>query len=499
MIFPKILLPFFILILFTGSCYKEHIVFDSHPNEELELPLILAFNEKDCFFDEESNSFCFSIPEDSILNYAPFVQFQDYSTILINGHPLTNDAINNLGTVNIKENYRVNITTQDHTEEFTLRFTTLPIVRIVSRSNILNDPKLIARLTINPPINNADVVTSFVGIDYRGASSIVNPKKSYGFTFLEGMDIDDTVSEGLFGWKENEDWILDAVYNDEAKFRNKISFEIWEAMNPTEHVSIQSKFVELYFNNSYQGLYCLNEQMNPEQLDLLDSDGVLYKTVNWESGTIFKSLSSQPPGYTDLWQGWEQKYPHPSYEIDWEPLYDLRDWAINDSDQEFIDNLSNHIDLENIIDYYLFINLIGAFDNHGKNMFWVSPSEDAPFFIVPWDLDASWGRDWDTEPLFPVRIKINDNKLFERLLALNPDNFKGQLQNKWNSLRANAWSSNNIKMLLDENFEELMKTNVIELDNARWGKAADLYQERIYIHNWMVDQFNLLDTYFNDL
>jgi len=85
------------------------------------------------------------------------------------------------------------------------------------------------------------------------------------------------------------------------------------------------------------------------------------------------------------------------------------------------------------------------------------------------------------------------------LLLLNPDNFKNKLQSKWNNLRANAWSSNHIKMLLDKNFEELMKNKVIQLDNARWGEKTDLYQERIYIHSWMTDQFNLLDVYFNKL
>ncbi|MBL4650248.1 MAG: CotH kinase family protein [Aureispira sp.] len=493
------LLPFLVLILFTGSCYKEQVIFAPNPNEELELPLILAFNKKDCFFDEESRSFSFSIPEDSVLNYAPFVQFQDYSTILIDGRPLSNNAINNLGTVKTKKVYTLDITTQGNTEYFTLRFTTLPIVRVVCRSNILNDPKLIARLTINLPINNTDVVSSFVGIDFRGASSILNPKKSYGFTFLDGIDMGNKVSKGLFGWKKNEDWILDAVYNDVAKFRNKLSFEIWEAMNPTEHVSIQSKFVELYLNNSFQGLYCLTEQMNPEKLGLLDSAAILYKTVEWDPSTIFESLSvSEAPAYTDLWEGWELKYPNSSSPIKWQPLYALRNWVVNESDQEFIDNVSTHLNLDNIVEYYLFINLIGAFDNHGKNMFWLKPS-NAPFFIVPWDLDTSWGRGGDRASLLPVQVVITYNKLFHRLLELNPDNFKSKLQNKWNNLRSNAWTNNNIETLLDEKFEELMRTNVIELDNARWGETVDLDQERIYIHSWMNDQFNLLDAYFNNL
>jgi hypothetical protein len=488
------------LTVFISACYKELVIFDSFPNEDLELPLILALNDKDCFFDYESNSFRFSIGEDSIENFSPFIEFQEHSSIFIDDVPLTNNAINNLGTIKTQKSYKVSITTLDDTEEFTLRFTTLPILRIVSHNEFKDDPKSLAQITIYAPKYNMDVMSSFVGMELRGASSQVNPKKSYGFTFLRDKNINNKTSKAVFDWAENEDWILDAVYNDQTKFRNKLSFEIWEAMNPSKNASIQSEFVEVYMNNDYLGLYCLNEQMNAEQLGLENSEAVIYKTISWGANTIFESLSSgQPPGYTNLWQGFQQKYPSPSYEIKWDPLYDLRDWAVNDSDQEFIDNASTQVDLENIIDYYIFINLIGAFDNHGKNMFWISPSIGEPFSIIPWDLDASWGRDWDSSPLLPLRITSDDNKLFERLLVLSPDNFTTRLKNRWSNLRTTLATINNINSLLDHQFEQLMKTDVIELENTRWGQGIDLYSERTFIHNWLVEQVGLLDAYFNDL
>lgn len=493
---------FLLLILVTSisACYKELVIFDSFPNEDLELPLILALDDKDCFFDHESNSFRFSIGADSIQNFSPFIEFQEHSSILINDIPLTNNAINNLGTIKTKESYKLSITTLDNTKEFTLRFTTLPIARIVSHNEFKDDPKSLAHITIYAPKYNMDVMSSFIGIELRGGSSQKNPKKSYGFTFLEDKNINSRISKTVFDWKENKDWILDAVYNDHTKFRNKLSFEIWEAMNPAKHASIRSEFVELYLNNDYIGLYCINEQMNAEQLDLQDSEAVIYKTIAWDDNTVFKSLpSSQAPGYTHLWEGFLQKYPSPSEQAKWQPLYDLRDWAVNSNDQEFIDNASTHVDLENIIDYYIFINLVGAFDNHGKNMFWMSPNTETPFSIIPWDLDASWGRDWDSQPLLPIRVISDDNKLFERLLALSPDNFTTRLKTRWNNLRTNFATINNMNLHLNNQFEQLMRTDVIELENARWGQGIDMYSERAFIQNWLVDQFNIVDAHFNDL
>lgn len=486
--------------IFMAACHKEEILFAASPNEELELPLIIDFDRKSCFFDEESNSFRYSIGEDSILNFSPFVQFQEHSTITINDIPLANNMVNNLGTIKINENYAVCITTNDEINHFTLSFTTFPIIRIVTRSKIKDNPKLLARLSINYPTDDIPSMNSFIEIDYRGSSSQKHQKKSYGFSFLEEMNIGTNVPKGLLGWAENEDWILDAAYKDQAKFRNKVSFEIWKDMNPTEHIFIQSEFVEVFLNNSYEGLYSLNEQINPEKLDLEGSDGALYKSVAWSSNTYFKSLSSHsPPRYTDFWDDWEQKHPDSEKYIKWQSLYDLRDWVINDSDQEFIENVSTHIDLENFIDYYLFINLVGAHDNHGKNILWLKADDSTPFSIIPWDIDASWGRDWDSSPLLPVLAKIEDSDFFKRLLDLNPDNLRTRLKNKWNNLRASSWTNALIKARLDKHFDILINSGIIHLENERWRTGVDLEQERIYIHNWLTNQYTMLDLHFNDL
>jgi len=488
-----------ILIFGISSCYKEEVIFNISPNEQLELPLILAFNHRHCFFDVNSNSLCFVIPKDSIVDFSPFIEFQEHSTILINDRLLTNNSINNLGLIEIKKKYSVRITTKGKTKYLSLRFTTLPVLRVVTRNKIADEPKSLAQLTINSPINN-NIVTSFIGIELRGASSQFNPKKSYGFTFLQNKNLNNRISKSLLGCKKNESWILDAVYNDQAKLRNKLSFEIWKNMNPTKQIAIKSQFVELYLNNDYQGLYCLNEQINAEQLDLLNSTAVLYKSVNWKGGPTFEYLTSKKsPKYTDFWDGWVQKYPNPTYKIKWQPLHNLRNWVINKTDEEFVQNTLDYIDLENIIDYYLFINLIGANDNHGKNMIWMSPHDGAPFSIIPWDLDTSWGRDWDAKLRPPSIVRIHDNQLFKRLFILNSQNFRQKLKAKWNHLRQNIWSNSSILSLLDNNFRELNNTDAIQQENIRWNKNIDLQQEHLYMQNWVTNQLNLLDIYFNEI
>lgn len=487
-----------ILVLCFQSCYKEEVIFDSLPNEELELVLILELNGKDCFFDYSTNSLRYSIEQDSIQNFAPYVRFQDYSEIYFNNIPLTNKTINNLGKIKLKEEYSVRIITKGVTTNLTLTFTNLPIVRIVTPNEIIDDPQKLARFTINYPSVAKSEMTSFIGVEIRGGSSLYKPKRSYGFSFLNSMGIKSKTSKALFGWKEKEDWILNASYNDQSRVRNKISFEVWEAMNPLTHQFIQSKFVELYVNNDCQGLYCLNEQMNAEQLGLTGLEAVLYKGTAWGDGaTTFEHLLSNMPLFTDEWDGWEQKHPRPNDQINWQPLYDLRDLVVNKSDATFIGTIPSQIDFDICIDYYIFLNLISGIDNTGKNMFWVRENTSAPFFIAPWDLDATWGRFWDGFDMNSTTIATN--KLFDRLLTLNPNNFKGNLKNRWLVLRADVLAFSNLERIFENNFSTIKKSDILDIENLKWGTTIDALQEQHYINSWTLDHLAFLDVYFANL
>lgn len=487
-----------VFLFFSQSCYKEEIIFDALPDDQLELPLILALDHKDCFFDKATNSLRYSIAQDSISNFTPHVRFQDYASISIDGISLANNASNSLGKVKIGEEYVVELVTKGICKYFTLRFTNLPIVRIVTPNVIIDEPKKLARLTINSPTDASYPITSFVGIEIRGGSSQSNPKKSYGFAFLNNMSLGNKVSKSLFDWDKNEDWILDAMYNDPSRLRNKVSFEIWQAMNPLKHHGIQSKFVELYLNNDYQGIYCLNEKINAEKLGLNHPEAVLYKTTAWGDGTTtFEQLNSNMPHHSNSWDGWEQKYPIPKNRIHWAPLHQLRDFIINENDHNFSTQINTFIDLDLFIDYYIFLNLTSAFDNTGKNIIWVRQNATAPFFITPWDLDGSLGQFWDGSPTNTTTIL--SNHLFDRLLQTNSNNFKQRLKNRWFLLRGNVFSSSHLNSIYDNNFAEIGTSDILFWENLKWNSHIDIAQQQYYIINWTQDRLLFLDDYFTNL
>ena len=275
-----------VFALFFQSCYKEEVVYDYELDHSLELPLILRINNKDCGFDLESNTLRYPIENDSIIDFSPLMEFNNNSKIYFNNELLKNQQINNLGNIKINLGYEVEIRTNNQTKQLKLFFTNLPIVQVTTPNQIFDDPKTLARITVNYQNDNEELITSYIGLEYRGATSQKYPKKSFGFSFLNSLNTNDEISRTVFDMRNNTDWILDAMYIDKACLRNKVSFEIWSKLDGEKHYGIDSELVELYINNEHQGLYCLNENINSELLELSDADAVLYKATAWGKGQL---------------------------------------------------------------------------------------------------------------------------------------------------------------------------------------------------------------------
>ena len=103
-------------------------------------------------------------------------------------------------------------------------------------------------------------VDELIGIEFRGSSSQIFPKKAYG---LEVRDKDgDDKDVSIFGWPEEADYVLFASYNEKSFLHNVISMEMARAMGM---YAPRTRFVELMINNQYQGLYVLMEKIKRDK------------------------------------------------------------------------------------------------------------------------------------------------------------------------------------------------------------------------------------------
>ena len=476
------------ILMFSESCYKEEVVFDSEPNSLLELPLLLRINDKDCAFDYNTSSLRYPITNDQISQFEVLIAFQDYSVIYFEDQLLVNNQINNLGEIRINRAYKVKVITNNIVSELILTFTNLPIIQIILPDQIFDEPKTLAKVFVNYADRKA--ISSYIGIEQRGGwHTLQLPKRSYNFTFLNSIYIDDKVSKSLFDLETNSQWVLDGMFADEVRAKNKIGSQIWLGISGDNHFGPQLNYVELFINNQHQGLYCLGPKINYESIGLSNNEALLYKAIGWTGPGCFSESSSNIPTI-ERWDGWVQKYPPPGQRINWGPLADLRDLVVNASDQDFSSSIGILIDIDNFIDYYLFLNLTCAADNLGKNIYLTRNLLSKPLCIIPWDYDNSFRSKYSI---------ISANRLYQRLLSLGPVNFRQRLKDRWFYLRNNSFELSNLKSIFQKNFDKIKPSDIITIENNKWGSSIDIEMECNNLISWISTRVNSLDEYYYNL
>ena len=159
---------------------------------------------------------------------------------------------------------------------FTQTFTStnLPLVVLNTNGQVINDaPKINATMGIiwnGPGTRNTwtDPKNDFNGnisIEIRGSSSQQFPKKSYGFETKSIALVDMDVS--LLGMPSEKDWILYAPYTDKTMIRDVLTYTLDASMG---HYSPRCRYVELFLNGQYQGVYVLMEKIkrNKNRVDI---------------------------------------------------------------------------------------------------------------------------------------------------------------------------------------------------------------------------------------
>jgi hypothetical protein len=492
----KRILIYTIPLFLIYSCTKRKVVFDGNGNYNYELPLILKLNNKDCLFDSQTKTLKYSLSSDELNNFSPSVKFQEYSSIRFKGLSLVNNSINNFDTIELNKNYNLEVTTEGEVNLFKLIFTNIPLVQIVTLDRIRNEPKILGKIQVIYPNKASTPVKSWIGVEVRGGFTSNFNKKSYGFRLYSDKHLYSPKSLPFFDLKTNDKWALDAMFLDPSRTRSKTSFNVWKAMSSDSNkISIKSKFVEVFINSESLGLYNFNE-IYTEQFLSLNAESVLYTGVSNSDITRFNELPNRQPN-SRFWEEWEQKYPNPSQTISWYDFKKLNELVVSSSNNDFINQIEQHIDVDNVIDYFLFVNMINGYDNVAKNCFFLKRNQTKKFQISPWDLDATWGRYHDGGAVLDNAIVSNG--LFNRFLETNAGNFKTKLKARWTSLRTSVFTYNNLTSMFDDNFTELINYNVISTENSIWGTNIDLLNEKNYIFNWINNRLVFLDNYYGNL
>ncbi len=439
-----------------------------------------------------------------IENIETYNNITDYSEMVISLN-LSDYNFNAIpSTLEYSNSYLV--TETNTTNQYTLYFTQLPIVSIESSNTILDEPKTLANFIY---ADNEQVLISKIGIELRGGFSQSFPKKTYDLEFWEGDNGEDTHNVEFGNLRSDDDWILDALYNEPLRLRSYIANKLWLDIHTPNYLEDESKaksganvkYVEMFLNGLYNGIYNLSEQVDKKQLKLKsfkdgDIRGELYKGISWGAST-FTSL----PSYNNAnrtWSGYEIKYPKEDDITDWNNLYQFTDFVINSSNTQFIDSIWDKFDFDNYSDYFIFLNLLRATDNTGKNIYLAKYQSDSPYFYVPWDLDGCFGTIWNGNNQ-NISNDILSNGLINRVIELNPNNSSTNISNKWFEYRGNIFENTALIEAIESQYEFLLNNKIYERESLVYPNYSFSGQDLSYMLNWLENRLTYLDTYFSNI
>jgi spore coat protein H len=387
---------------------------------------------------------------------------------------------------------------------YLIYFTEMPIISITTNNAIVDNMNVLANFKMME--TNQNYIESNIGVQYRGAWSQTLPKKSMEIEFWADTSGIQTLDYALLGMVNDDDWNLQAMYNEPLRIRSKTNNDLWRLINSLHYQNhepeaingVRMKYVELFINNEYRGLYCLGEKINRKQLKLKKYNGTingeLYKGVSWGASTF----TAFPPYNNNalLWSGFE--YKHPDEEIQWSNLHNLVGFVINASSQDFFDGYKSRFDLNNLVDYYIFLNLLRATDNTGKNIFIAKYTSNSKYFYVPWDIDGSFGTIWNGTK-DSTTDDLLSNGFYNRLVnECSPDGFKIKLKNKWLALRSTVINQDSLMSLFILNHNYLEANGVYERESMAWTGYTYDNTDLVYMSSWIANRLAYLDDKFTE-
>ena len=355
-------------------------------------------------------------------------------------------------------------------------------------------------------------VTYKADLKIRGGSITSLDKKSFAVKLFklnknnEKKDVD----AAIFGIREENSWILDAMGYDKMRMRNRVCFDLWNEMSKTPYDTdydnrngTEGQFVEVFVNGTYHGLYCMTDKIDRKLLGVEKYE----KKTNTVHGLIYQGHEheghfSHLLSYDN--SEWELEYPD-DYSTDpntWEPLKALIGFcSANTNDEYFLGNYTSYFYTSNLADYMVMTMALNVVDNLYKNTFLSIPdiALGHRYLLTPWDMDGSLGRTnkGDVNNVLCDVTRYNATAPYNRLYVQNMDGFVDAVKKKWLELQTTTFSIEHVHSVLDAYVTKFVSTGAWGREYAKWGNAevsltADLSEELAYVKEWYVNNFNKL-------
>ena len=361
--------------------------------------------------------------------------------------------------------------------------------------------------------------SSILEANIRGNTSRTYEKKGYKLSLKKqnknGEIVEDKKS--LFGLRNDDEWLLNAMYSDSSKIRDKLSADIWAEIGayqeefPEAYFGTRMTYVEVFFNHEYWGLYVLMEPVDSKQLDRTkEGEGgqeeYSYKSVTPQDVSTEELLNQE--AYGETLSGFELKGSHTVIDrTSWEPLLSYLELRDLSDDEAFAAAASELTDREGALDIWIYLQAVLGIDNRGKNMYYVAKNRGnrQVVYFAPWDMDITWGdalsegtgdNVWDVG-LFTALYSERINWSFgDRLIELDVDGSCDYVSERWKELRQGVLSDESLTEEIDGLIHQVRDSGALERDAERWPDSNSGQDYELFVRMALY-RMKILDYYFD--
>lgn len=246
--------------------------------------------------------------------------------------------------------------------------------------------------------------------------------------------------KALLGMTKDKQWALIANHVDKSLMRNTVAFAISEMTGLM--FTPDSRYVDLFVNNTYQGLYCLTEQIRVSdervQIALTEETGDItggyfleldnrldgeryFRTTRKKVGIVFK----EPKVPTD---------PQFNYVRDY--FEQIESVIYGDNYQDPEEGYAKYIDVESFADNYIIQELTKNADGYMiLSSYFVKPKDGKLAHSNVWDFDLSLGNcSYISHSATDWYINHERSAWYDRILQ-DPA-FRKIVKTRWNRIRS---------------------------------------------------------------
>lgn len=309
--------------------------------------------------------------------------------------------------------------------------------------------------------NGAERFNGFATLKVQGNSTAAYPKKNFTIKLYSDAACKKKVKVSFNDWGEQNKFVLKADWIDISHARNIVSARLWSDIVSSRasygdlpelyraspnNCQVDGFIIKVFVNGVYHGRYSWNIPKDPWMFNMDDSlaEHSVLCGEDYNSSCFRAAANINGSDWTD--EIHEDNVPA-AITTRWNQVINF---VRTSTDAEFVAGLDSYINLDSLIDYYLFAYVDCGLDSLGKNQIYIT-YDGVLWYASMYDMDSTWGLYWNGSSFVSAEYRMQEdyevgkhgtsNLLFDRLVSLFPTEIKA----RYAELRAGVLSEPYLK------------------------------------------------------